>query len=337
MKALKIVLLVLVALVAVFVIYLSTISGDYKVTRSIEIEASSEFVEGYINNLEEWERWSYWNLVDSTNVVTYSDVTAGAGASYRWVGNETGEGTIELLSVEPGVKTASMITFIQPFSSQMNSDFLLSENNGMTTISWENYGSMPFFMKWMANGMDATFGSQLDSGLLKLKGIVEMELQPADGKIVSVNVEELTGFSYFYVPHQIKISEMSTDIYTTSYEAIYAFLGEEASSVSGAQTCIFETWDMETGMTSFRVALPSTSEMNGNETIMKDELESGKAVKAVYMGPYEGTGLAHNSIEEYINENGLEINGPGIEMYITDPENEPNPANWITEVVYPIK
>jgi len=337
MKALKIVLLVLLGLVAIFVIYLSTISGDYKVTRSIEIEAPTEWVGSYINNLEKWERWSYWNLVDSTNVITYGDIREGAGANYRWVGNETGEGTIELLSVEPGVKTAAMISFLKPFSSQMNSDFLFSEENGVTTISWENYGSMPFFMRWMAGGMDAAFGNQLDSGLIKLKSIAESELQPTGGKVLSISQEEVSGFSYFYMPYSIQISEMSPDIYSNSYQGIYAYLAEDANTVVGSPACFYESWDMESGTTSFRVALASTSSKEGNDAVLKDTFEGGKAIKAIYQGDYEGSGLAHNAIEEYLNSNGLEMNGAAIELYVTGPADEPNASKWITEIIYPIK
>ena len=337
MKALKIVLLVLLGLVAIFVIYLSTLSGDYKVTRSIEIEAPSEWVGRYVNNLEQWERWSYWNLVDSTNVITYGEIREGAGANYRWVGNETGEGTIELLSVEPGVKIASMISFMKPFSSQMNSDFLFSEQNGVTTISWENYGSMPFFMRWMAGGMDAAFGNQLDSGLIKLKAIAESELQPAGGRVLSLTQEEMEGFSYFYMPYSIRISEMTPDIFSNSYESIYGFLAEDASTVTGAPMCFYETWNMEADSTSFKVVLASTSSKEGNETVLKDSFSGGKVVKAVYQGAYEGSGMAHNAIEEYMVANGLEMAGAAIEMYVTGPADESDAAKWITEIAYPIK
>jgi len=185
----------------------------------------------------------------------------------------------------------------------------------------------------MAGGMDAAFGNQLDSGLIKLKSIAESELQPTGGKVLSISQEEVSGFSYFYMPYSIQISEMSPDIYSNSYQGIYAYLAEDANTVVGSPACFYESWDMESGTTSFRVALASTSSKEGNDAVLKDTFEGGKAIKAIYQGDYEGSGLAHNAIEEYLNSNGLEMNGAAIELYVTGPADEPNASKWITEII----
>ena len=173
MKALKIVLIVLLSLVAIVLIYLSTLDGSYKVTRSIEIDHPAEKVTAHIANLESWAEWSYWNLMDSTNEMSFGDIRSGEGATYTWTGMETGQGEVEVLEVTDDGTVKTMISFIEPMESQMNSDFFVTSEGGKTKISWENYGELPFMLRWMGGGMDNAFGGQLETGLDSLKTQLE--------------------------------------------------------------------------------------------------------------------------------------------------------------------
>jgi effector-binding domain-containing protein len=40
---------------------------------------------------------------------------------------------------------------------------------------------------------------------------------------------------------------------------------------------------------------------------------------------------------QYLENNNMALNGPIREVYITDPQEEKDTANWITEIVFPVQ
>ena len=56
----------------------------------------------------------------------------------------------------------------------------------------------------------------------------------------------------------------------------------------------------------------------------------------IHAGPYEGLGEAHKALERWIDEQGLAAAGPAWELYLTDPGEVPDPADWQTKVVCPV-
>jgi AraC family transcriptional regulator len=67
------------------------------------------------------------------------------------------------------------------------------------------------------------------------------------------------------------------------------------------------------------------------------ELPGGPAAFAVHVGPYDSLGQTHAAIERWIADHGHAVVGAPWEVYVTDPGEQPNPAEWRTEVLYPIR
>lgn len=67
------------------------------------------------------------------------------------------------------------------------------------------------------------------------------------------------------------------------------------------------------------------------------ELPGGPAVVAVHVGAYDGLAQTHAALERWIAEHGHTVAGAPWEVYVTDPGEQPNPADWRTEVFYPIR
>jgi effector-binding domain-containing protein len=61
-----------------------------------------------------------------------------------------------------------------------------------------------------------------------------------------------------------------------------------------------------------------------------------RAARTIYRGPYEEIMKAYGALYEWIERTGLRIAGPAREMYITDPERETDPANYETELLWPV-
>ena len=67
-------------------------------------------------------------------------------------------------------------------------------------------------------------------------------------------------------------------------------------------------------------------------------MEPVKAVKVSLKGNYEHLSEAYTKGRQYIDKNGHQIDPDRkmFEVYVTDPGEVPNPANWLTEVYIPI-
>lgn len=67
-------------------------------------------------------------------------------------------------------------------------------------------------------------------------------------------------------------------------------------------------------------------------------LPAGPAAIAVHTGSYETLGATHAAMRRWLGANpGQKQNGGPFEIYVSDPAAEPDPAKWMTEVIYPLK
>lgn len=59
-------------------------------------------------------------------------------------------------------------------------------------------------------------------------------------------------------------------------------------------------------------------------------------VETTYVGPYDTMDSAYSALERYFAENGLVQGDVMWESYLTDPEEEPDPAKWETRISWPV-
>jgi AraC family transcriptional regulator len=61
------------------------------------------------------------------------------------------------------------------------------------------------------------------------------------------------------------------------------------------------------------------------------------AASVSHFGSYDEMGEAHTALGAYVRESRLETAGPIMEIYVTDPADEPDVSKWRTDVLWPIK
>ena len=89
---LKWVLIVVLA----FTIFNWFISPDYKVERSIEINAPTYIVYEQVTDLHQWKNWAIWWKNDTAMITTYFGMEKGLGAKMEWIGSDGMEGVLEI-------------------------------------------------------------------------------------------------------------------------------------------------------------------------------------------------------------------------------------------------
>jgi effector-binding domain-containing protein len=86
-----------------------------------------------------------------------------------------------------------------------------------------------------------------------------------------------------------------------------------------------KTVDVETGF-PVRGAFTAT---NGVEP---GELPKGRVITGLHVGPYEKLADTYAQIMAWAQANGLRVERDMWEVYLTDPEREPDPTRWQTRI-----
>lgn len=128
------------------------------------------------------------------------------------------------------------------------------------------------------------------------------------------------------------MEEVTPELFAVSYAKLAALGFEQGEKKPSA---IYYNWDMENSTTNMAIVL-SVKEIpknipDGFELIEIPETDS---YYINYYGEYSEMESAHNTINNYLISNSLEIEYVAIEEYITDPGTEPDPSNWLTKISY---
>jgi effector-binding domain-containing protein len=111
--------------------------------------------------------------------------------------------------------------------------------------------------------------------------------------------------------------------------------GEQAGDAFFSYTRMYGSkMDMEVGA-------PTKTLLKGDARVSTDTLKGGRYVFATYTGHYSGLYHAHQQVHEWLAKQAglkpfdMEAGGLTLlEIYETDPDEEPNPDKWITHIAF---
>ncbi len=337
MKALKIIGIVILVLIVLIVLLGLIMPKDYHIERSAEIKAPQEMIFKYVKYFKHTQEWSPWKDYDPDMVMSYEGEDGTVGAKYFWEGNEeVGKGIQEITAIEEGKRVDSKLTFIEPFEAEDMAYIDLTPGEGFVTVTWGFDGSMKFPMNIMLPfiGLDKQLGPDLEKGLLKLKELTEKKA--ADKEKYGFVIHEFEfGKEVFLCKKSILKFDKIQEFFAINFQAVYQLIEEKEIETDGYPSGLYFSWDMENMITEMAAAVPvkdiAESPSGDFELI---SLEAEKALKIEYEGSYEALGNAYNAMNAYIKDNGLKQVNPVIEMYLTDPTQEPDTSKWLTNIIY---
>jgi len=94
--------------------------------------------------------------------------------------------------------------------------------------------------------------------------------------------------------------------------------------------------DVGPGLMTMETGTPLATPAPGAGDIEAITLPGGPAAVAVHMGPYDTLQDTYAAMERWMQQQGVRAAGAPWESYITDPAEHPDPANWRTDVFWPI-
>ena len=174
MRILKIIGLSLAAIALLIAIVGLFLPSTVSIERSIVINATAEKTYEQVNVLKNWEQWNPFLKMDPKSKIAYNDIPAGAGATYTWASDKTGEGTMMILNSTPYSSVKFQLEFKGQGLSQSEFHFDQASANA-TKVTWSfssDIGNNPFSRVFWTFGT-RMMGDAFDSGLNDLKAQAE--------------------------------------------------------------------------------------------------------------------------------------------------------------------
>jgi uncharacterized protein YndB with AHSA1/START domain len=164
----------LVGLVVLLLVVGFFLPSNFKVERSVVINAPAERVYGLIAAPREWKRWSVWCERDPNMIIDYTGSESGAGAAWSWKSETEGNGEMEFTQATPPERVVYELRFPE-MGMQSTGVLTVAPADGGVRVNWTNEGDVGGnpLNRWFAMFMDTLVGPDFEAGLNKMKRIAE--------------------------------------------------------------------------------------------------------------------------------------------------------------------
>lgn len=333
MKALKIIGIVVATLFFIGFLAIFMLPDETHMSRSIIIESSPQEVYRELITYKNFNRWSPWADKDTATVYTYEGPSFGVGSKMSWSSenDQVGSGSMEIIETKEYELVKTKMKF-EGFDSSPTASYLIEPVENGTKLTWTyDERDVSGVSKIFGAMMDHFLGSDYEAGLAALKERVENTPKSK----MDISLVNTTSFRYLGITQSSAMELLSAKM-AQSYGLLMQTIQQEGIEMAAAPIAVITSYSPD--QIDFICGIPvSRPAKNADESISLFTMKEAVNVKCVFKGDYSGTEAAHNAIDEYIQYANYEIIGNPWEEYATDPMSEPDTANWITNVYYPVK
>jgi effector-binding domain-containing protein len=121
------------------------------------------------------------------------------------------------------------------------------------------------------------------------------------------------------------------------YSTVERQVHESGAHVTGDPFARYRPLDAEYREFEIEAGVPVQVAAAGHGEVEASHLPAGPAVVTFHTGPYERMEPAYSALTAWLQDRGLEADGPAWEIYHTDADTQPDPAIWRTEIVQPYR
>lgn len=117
---------------------------------------------------------------------------------------------------------------------------------------------------------------------------------------------------------------------------LFGALGAGGAVPSGPPFAIYHRYGGETGEVELEACVPVSGDVAAAApTSVRDEPPLTVAA-TLHRGPYQEVGGAYEALQAWAADQGRQLSGPPREVYLNDPVEVADPAEYLTEVQWPI-
>jgi len=324
-------------------IYIATKDGKFQVERKLMMEAPQEVVFNEVNNFTTWKNWEPWSQEADDMIIDYGERTSGEGASYSWQSEEMGEGNMKTTKANPHNSIEQEITFITPFGQSTSEVYWEFETQGDSTlVTWGMIGEQSFMEKAAFLFQDESLADMMQpmlaKGLNNLQEDISIKMNS-----YSINIDGLTkhgGGYYMYITTASKISQVNERMQNMISE-VGNFMSANNIEKVGKPFILYNEWNEDHGTAIYSAAYFTPSEVitTAESSVLNGFMPNQRTLKTTLKGDYENLKEAWDSSYAYLQKNGLKADedAKAFEVYLTGPNDNANPAEWITTIYIPLE
>lgn len=337
MKFLKRFLTALAILVGLILVVAIFLPSKVHIEDSTTINASANVIFPKVNNLSVWEKWSPFQKADPAMTSVYSGPVEGVGSSQAWKSPKNGDGSLTIMESVPYQLINMKLVMMENSQSMSNWKF---EPEGMgTKVTWsvdiENLGYPleRLFALFMPSMMHESF----QSGLADLKTLCEKEYtEMMKYKTGDITISEVGAWNAIAIKDSSSCDKIS-EVMGSVFGEVQDYMDANKIECVGPPYALYYMWDEKANKFVMEAGMPVKGKPVVTGRMKLIEYPAVKAVAAVHYGAYETLYNTYMALEKYIKNNNLKQKGMPWEVYVTDPETQPDMSKWETMIYYPVE
>ena len=302
------------------------------VERELEIQAKPQIVFNQVNDLHNWIKWSKWTMIDPEMEIEYKNHGIGVGGGYEWKSQNKNVGNGKL-EITESVKYDSVVVLMDFMKEgTATSRFKFVETESGTFVNWNLVYDVGFNPagRWMGLMMDKFVGPDFEEGLKNLNTVSSIQ---TDEKTFQIEISELSPFNFLSIREKVSPEEISAKM-GEMYGKIMSIIQKNNLETTGMPYSVY--YEMDETQIDVECGIPVTEVIEINEPFKSGTQNALNYAMLQYFGNYNQLENGHAQLQEWIKTHKFRLNGSPIEVYVTDPQDEPSPEKWQTNIYYPI-
>lgn len=330
MKVLKYIFFFILLAFIALTVFIATQNSNYTITKTKEIELPKHTIFNYLSNLKNFENWQVFD--EGTVNFNLDSISKGENAEIKWANNQ-----LKNKNIYP---TDSLIQSLIQNEISSNLKWKLETTKKGTLVTLIVNGEVDFITKFKAffqGGIEKINSPVFEKTLNSLNHHLIEEYSKFEIKNEGIVVIE----EAFFVKKLISssIENLGEQIFKTM-ENMTLFCKENDLIINGNPYTVFESVNFNTGIVTYGVCLPITTEIFTNEgsDISGGKSERFYAYKTILTGDYSHSDKAWEKNKIGITENKLSVNSSikPISIFKKSLLDSNKPSEWITEILTPV-
>jgi len=147
---------------------------------------------------------------------------------------------------------------------------------------------------------------------------------------------------YAAIPAEVSMDGFG-DLLGPLWGEVFGWLGTRGIEPAGPPLIRYKVIDMERTM-QIEVGVPVAAPIDGDDRVIGGVLPAGRYAVLSHFGDYSGLVEANGALLDWVAAEGESVDqrptgggdafGGRVEFYPTDPEEEPDPSKWQTDVAF---
>ncbi|MFK4805877.1 GyrI-like domain-containing protein [Microbacterium sp. ZW CA_36] len=135
------------------------------------------------------------------------------------------------------------------------------------------------------------------------------------------------------VREKVPMAEL-TEFFSRAFQDTMTALEDQGLHPTGAP--FGKYYGRPNAMVDVEAGFPVGTAITPAGSVLPGSLPGGRVVEAMHIGPYDTMESTYSAVERYFADAKLTPGAAMWESYLTDPEAEPDPAKWHTQICWPI-